>query len=121
MDDMMGDLFADLVDSPGSSSPDACANPIGRRRSRRPVARRGRPDTRSLISELRGLLEHQLAGMRRSLRALEQDARRIADRQAVTAEAADHIRTRLAKLERRLDGSGDWQPPTRHSRHRPLG
>jgi hypothetical protein len=72
-----------------------------------------------MLSELRGLLEHQLGGLRVSLQRLERHAHKGTESQAATVEALEGMRTRLIQVERHLGLVEAPQTP-RVSRHRPL-
>jgi hypothetical protein len=88
------ELFPDV--DLGARTPAAgCAKPIGRARARRPRVRRVRPSSVGLLSEIRGLIEHQHAELMGALRALRQQRR---DEYEIPAA----VLRRITEIERHL-------------------
>jgi hypothetical protein len=105
------ELFPD-VDLSARPIRTGCAKPIGRARARRPRVRRVRPSSVRLLSEIRGLIEHQHAALMGELRVLRQQRR---DQYEIPAA----VLRRLTEIERHLRLVETPVAP-RVSRRRPL-
>jgi hypothetical protein len=102
--------------APGS---DGCLSPIGRRQGTRSRRTQQRPSTIRLLIEIRGILDHQLSGFRLTLQRLERHAAESAASQKAAAEALDHLRRRVSRIEQHL-GIVETAETSHYNRQRSL-
>ena len=95
----------------GARPPDggACRAPIGQQRARRPRVRRVRPSSVRLLSEIRGLIEHQHAEVIAELRVLRQQRRDEYEIPTALLRRLTEIERHLGVIETPADAA--HQPP----------
>lgn len=73
----------------------------------------------TMLGGLRNAFDYYVGDIRRTLRSLDQEQRRIADRQADISETMLQLQTRLVALERQTGLRPPPEIPT-HTRRRPM-
>lgn len=93
--------------------------PIGRRRTAPRPRLRNRASALGMLAQIRSILDSQLGGMRQSLRGIEQETRRLANKQSELAESVARLQGRIVAIERNTAVRPLPEIPA-HTRRRPV-